>query len=528
MQRIGMLEILGQGKAVRYQLRAAAVPVKAVVHRLFIGRIAEIVTKEHAVAQRAVVAAADGVLPAVAAAHVHLYGDTARLRLMNEPVIPIVAAALFPLLQRNGEGEVNILIQHGELKALAVFTVLGIVIQLLQGLVRPSGLDGLIAGMPVRQRHTVPRPVLLYIVIRWRDDEHSVMVRRELIHPPAVVVTRLDPISDCILLLHQSRADLVLILRTVQLECRVVVDLPAQLERICQVFRQLVVRLSQERPHTEGIRIPRRAVAVPVFQLEPQKRTIFLALAHIHARQLVCHGTNRPGGDHHICPPRAVQDDRLIDPDHFVQHVLRDTHILHAANLVMPPVHAQLDELPDITHIAQTLDDHIPQIRFAVPVLADRLVLEVPDIVTVSRFKYQVNIRSAVAVVNIAVHSALPIDLPCKVYLINMVVLVCRQAKILDLDIIFAELRRIEHQLRRSVAAVVLQCQQEPLVIHAQPERRDMVGSYELTLHAPVLVVEQPAILHTRADHHAAPRSIGQLHTTVLADLVAAQRHGKR
>ena len=383
MQRIGMLEILGQGKAVRYQLRAAAIPVKAIIHGLLIVGIPEVVAEEHAVAQRAVVAAADGVLPAVAAAHVHLYGDTARLRLLNEPVIPIVAAALFPLLQRNGEGEVNILIQHGELKALAIFTVLGIVIQLLQGLVRPSGLDGLIAGMPVRQRHTVPRPVLLYIVIRWRDNEHSVMVRRELIHPPAVVVTRLDPISDCILLLHQSRADLVLILRAVQLECRVVVDLPAQLERICQVFRQFIVRLSQERPHTEGIRIPRRAVAVPVFQLEPQKCTIFLALAHIHARQLVCHGTNRPGGDHHICPPRAVQQHGLVGCRHLLQHLVGDAYVLHStAGLVMPPVRAQLDELPVIVHIAQTLDDHIPQIRFAVPVLAIRPVLEVPDIVT--------------------------------------------------------------------------------------------------------------------------------------------------
>ena len=277
----------------------------------------------------------------------------------------------------------NILIQHGELKALAIFTVLGIVIQLLQGLVRLSGLDGLIAGMPVRQRHTVPRPVLLYIVIRWRDNEHSVMVRRELIHPPAVVVTRLDPTSDFILLLHQSRADLVLILRAVQLECRVVVDLPAQLERICQVSRQLIVRLSQERPHTEGIRIPRRAVAVPVFQLEPQKCTIFLALARIHARQPVCHGTNRLGGDHHICPPRAVQQHGLFGCRHLLQHLVGDAYVLHStAGLVMPPVHAQLDELPVIVHIAQTLDDHIPQIRFAVPVLAIRPVLEVPDIVT--------------------------------------------------------------------------------------------------------------------------------------------------
>ena len=202
VQRIGMLKIFRQRKAACYLLRAAAVPVKAVVHRLFIGRIAEIVTKEHAVAQRAVVAVADSPLPTVAAAQIHLYGDAARRRLLDKPVIPVIAAALFPLLQLNGEGEVNILVQHGELKAVLAECI--VVIQRLQGLVRPSGLDGLIAGMPSRQRHTVPRPVLLYIVNLGRDNEHSVMVRRELIHAPTVIaaLASLVRIGDVVLLLH--------------------------------------------------------------------------------------------------------------------------------------------------------------------------------------------------------------------------------------------------------------------------------------------------------------------------------------
>ena len=202
MYSVGVRVVFGQFVGGSHILRAAAVPVKAVVHRLFIGRIAEIVTKEHAVAQRAVVAVADSPLPTVAAAQIHLYGDAARRRLLDKPVIPVIAAALFPLLQLNGEGEVNILVQHGELKAVLAECI--VVIQRLQGLVRPSGLDGLIAGMPSRQRHTVPRPVLLYIVNLGRDNEHSVMVRRELIHAPTVIaaLASLVRIGDVVLLLH--------------------------------------------------------------------------------------------------------------------------------------------------------------------------------------------------------------------------------------------------------------------------------------------------------------------------------------
>ena len=127
-----------------------------------------------------------------------------------------------------------------------------------------------------------------------------------------------------------------------------------------------------------------------------------------------------------------------------------------------------------------------------------------------------------------AAHITRPVDLTPEVHLKDVEALTCRQAEIFDLNIVFAEVRPVERQRRLFAAAGVLQRQQEPLAVRAQPERRDAaVRPNVLTLHAPALVIAQPAVLHAGAEQYAAPRPVGQHHAAVLA-LIAAQRHSKR
>ena len=78
----------------------------------------------------------------------------------------------------------------------------------------------------------------------------------------------------------------------------------------------------------------------------------------------------------------VVDDEGLAGVDDLGQHLRRDAHIINAADLVIAPVHAQLQPVAAV-HIAQALDDHVLQ-GIAIPCAALAPAVVVADVVAVA------------------------------------------------------------------------------------------------------------------------------------------------
>ena len=309
-----------------------AVPVEAVGHGELVIRVAEVVAEEYAVVQPARLDVADGVLPALPAAHVHLNGNAPLALVHGEAVVPVVAAALRPLLQLLGEDEVDVLADDGELEAAGV--------QGLQLRHLAVGSRGVGAGRPRRRGYAPPRPALLHLIVLRMDDEHAVMVGGEAALPPAVavVIVTVDT-GKGVGLLDQLTGGVLRIGGAVQLVGGRIAAIEVYGEGIRFAVGQPVAGAAQIDGDHKGEGLAVFTVPVAVLVAEPQEGFVVLrAPVGIQDVQLLQHIRQGSRGQGQFS--FVVDDEGLVGVDDLGQHLRRDAHIINAADLVIAPVHA--------------------------------------------------------------------------------------------------------------------------------------------------------------------------------------------
>ena len=258
-------------RVVRQRLSAViAVPGEAVGHGAFLIKVAEVVAEEHAVIQTARLDVADGVLPAVAAAHVHLDGNTALALVHGKAVVPVVAAALRPLLQLLGEDEMDVLADDGELEAA--------VIQGLQLQYLAVGGRGVGTGRPRRRGHAVPRPIHLHLIAGGLDEERAVVIGGEGAPPPCIAVALVLAVDegDSVGLLDQLAGSVLRVGGAVQLVGGRIAAVEVYGEGIRLAVGQLIAFAAQIDGGYKGAGLPFFAVPVAEFVTEPQEGFIVL------------------------------------------------------------------------------------------------------------------------------------------------------------------------------------------------------------------------------------------------------------
>ena len=351
-----------------------AVPVEAVGHGELVIRVAEVVAEEHAVVQPARLDVADGVLPALPAAHVHLDGNAPLALVRGEAVIPVIAAALRPLLQLLWEDEMDVLADDGELEAAGV--------QGLQLRHLTVGSRGVGAGRPRRRGYAPPRPALLHLIALRMDDEHAVMVGGEAALPPAVavVIVTVDT-GKGVGLFDQLTGGVLRVGGAVQLVGCNVVAVEVYGESIRLAVGQPVAGVAQINGDHKGEGLTVFTVPVAVLVAEPQEGFVVLrAPVGIQDVQLLQHIRQGSRGQGQFF--FVVDDEGLVGVNDLGQHLRRDAHIINAADLVIAPVHAQLQPVAAV-HIAQALDDHVLQ-GIAIPCAALAPAVVVADVIAVA------------------------------------------------------------------------------------------------------------------------------------------------